>query len=85
MHTEVDVNNPGRTIVEGMYAEVKLTLAKKDDALAVPIQAVSREGSHTTVLVVNLNDQIEEREVHWGSREQIRLKSLLASSQTIVW
>ena len=66
MHTEVDVHNPGRTIVEGMYAEVKLTLAKKDDALAVPIQAVNREGSHTTVLVVNLNNQIEEREVRLG-------------------
>jgi RND family efflux transporter MFP subunit len=66
MHTEVDVHNPGRTIVEGMYAEVKLTLAKSDRALAVPIQAVSREGSHTTVLVVNSNDQIEEREVHLG-------------------
>jgi RND family efflux transporter MFP subunit len=66
MHTEVDVHNPGRTIVEGMYAEVKLTLAKSDRALAVPIQAVSREGSHTTVLVVNSNDQIEEREVYLG-------------------
>jgi RND family efflux transporter MFP subunit len=66
MHTEVDVHNPSRTIVEGMYAEVKLTLAKSDHALAVPIQAVSREGSHTTVLVVNSNDQIEEREVHLG-------------------
>jgi RND family efflux transporter MFP subunit len=66
MHTEVDVRNPSRSIVEGMYAEVKLTLAKSDHALAVPIQAVSREGSHTTVLVVNSNDQIEEREVHLG-------------------
>jgi RND family efflux transporter MFP subunit len=66
MHTEVDVRNPSRSIVEGMYAVVKLTLAKSDHALAVPIQAVSREGSHTTVLVVNSNDQIEEREVHLG-------------------
>jgi RND family efflux transporter MFP subunit len=66
MHTEVDVRNPSRSIVEGMYAEVKLTLAKSDHALAVPIQAVSREGSHTTVLVVNSNDQIEEREVNLG-------------------
>jgi len=66
MHTEVDVRNPSRSIVEGMYAEVKLTLAKSDHALAVPIQAVSREGSHTTVLVVNSNEQIEEREVHLG-------------------
>ena len=66
MHTEVDVRNPSRSIVEGMYAVVKLTLAKSDHALAVPIQAVSREGSHATVLVVNSNNQIEEREVDLG-------------------
>ncbi len=66
MHTEVDVHNANGTIVEGMYAEVKLTLAKKDNALAVPIQAVNRNGSETTVLVVNSQDRIEERDVRLG-------------------
>jgi RND family efflux transporter MFP subunit len=66
MHTEVDVHNADGTIVEGMYAEVKLTLAKKDNALAVPIQAVNRKGSQTTVLVVNSQDRIEERDVRLG-------------------
>jgi hypothetical protein len=40
MHTEVDVHNTNRAIVEGMYAEVKLTLAKKDNALACLIHDV---------------------------------------------
>ena len=66
MHTEVDVHNSNGTLVEGMYAEVKLTLAKKDNALAVPIQAVNRNGSDTTVLIVNSQDRIEERVVHLG-------------------
>ena len=66
MHTEVDVLNVNGTIVEGMYAEVKLTLAKKDNALAVPIQAVNRNGSQTTVLVVNSQDRIEVRDVSLG-------------------
>jgi RND family efflux transporter MFP subunit len=66
MHTEVDVRNANGTIVEGMYAEVKLTLAKKDNALAVPIQAVNRNGSQTTVLVVNSQDRIEVHDVSLG-------------------
>lgn len=66
MHTEVDVHNANGAIVDGMYAEVKLTLAKKDNALTVPIQAVNRNGSHTTLLVVDSQDRIEEREVLLG-------------------
>jgi len=66
MHTEVDVHNANGTIVEGMYAEVALTLAKKVDVLTVPIQAVNRNGSETTVLIVNSQDRIEERAVRLG-------------------
>lgn len=66
MHTEVDVPNTDKSIVEGMYAEVNLTLAKKDGVLAVPVQAVTRNGSDATVLVVNSQDRIEERNVQLG-------------------
>jgi len=66
MHTEVDVHNADGSIVEGMYAEVELTLAKKVNALAVPIQAVNRNGSEATVLTVNSQDRIEERAVRLG-------------------
>ncbi len=66
MHTEVDVHNADGSIVEGMYAEVELTLAKKINALAVPIQAVNRNGSEPTVLIVNSEERIEERAVRLG-------------------
>jgi RND family efflux transporter MFP subunit len=66
MHTEVDVRNTNGAIVQGMYAEVKLTLAKKDNALAIPIQALSRNGAETTVLVVDSENRIEERQVRLG-------------------
>jgi len=66
MHTEVDVHNTDGSIVEGMYAEVELTLAKKVNALGVPIQAVNRNGTQNTVLVVNSQDRIEERDVRLG-------------------
>jgi RND family efflux transporter MFP subunit len=66
MHTEVDVPNKNGSIVEGMYAEVSLTLARKDGVLAVPVQAITRNGSEATVLVVNSQDRVEERNVQLG-------------------
>ena len=66
MHTEVDVPNKNGTIVAGMYAEVDLTLLKKNAVLAVPIQAVTRNGPTATVLVVDAKGRIEEREVQLG-------------------
>ena len=44
MHTEVDVSNTDQSLVEGLYAEATLRLNRKDDALAVPLQAVEPEG-----------------------------------------
>jgi len=66
MHTEVDVHNGDGSLIDGMYAEVELTLAKKSNALAVPIQAVNRNGSEATVLTVNSQDRIEEHAVRLG-------------------
>jgi RND family efflux transporter MFP subunit len=66
MHTEVDVKNTNQSLVQGMYAEVALTLQRKNDALTIPIQAVNRNGSDATVLVVNSQDRIEERQVRLG-------------------
>jgi len=66
MHTEVDVPNKNGAIVAGMYAEVNLTLVKKDSVLAVPVQAVTRNGATATVLVVDSKDRIDERQVQLG-------------------
>jgi RND family efflux transporter MFP subunit len=86
MHTEVDVQNANGAIVEGMYAEVKLTLAKKDNALAVPIQAVNRNGSQTSVLVVNSQDRIEARDVSLGieGANQVEVVSGLKPNDRVV-
>jgi len=66
MHTEVDVPNPGGKIVAGMFADVTLTLMKKESVLAVPIQAVTRNGTEASVLVVDPRGRVEERKVKLG-------------------
>ena len=47
MHTEVDVPNPNRVLIEGMYAEATLRLEHKSAALAVPLQAVDHQGDRS--------------------------------------
>ena len=74
MHTEVDVKNPKGGLVQGMYAEISLVLAQKDSALTVPIQAVVRNGSEATVLIVNAQNRIEERKVELGMEGNNRIE-----------
>ena len=52
MHTEVDVPNPQHVMVPGMYAQATIVLEKKNNALAVPLQALSQSGDQSTVDVV---------------------------------
>jgi RND family efflux transporter MFP subunit len=66
MHTEVDVENPKGTLVDGMYADVTLVLHQLKGVLTVPIQAVTRNGNLASVLVVTSQDRIEQRQVQLG-------------------
>ena len=66
MHTEVDVLNPDRVLIPGLYAEADLTLEHKEDIPSVPLQAVNHENDKTTVFVVNANGEIEDRPISLG-------------------
>jgi RND family efflux transporter MFP subunit len=66
MHTEVDVPNPKRVLLPGVYAEATLTLERKDKALSVPLQAVSHQGNTTSVFVVGPDKQIVIRRITLG-------------------
>jgi RND family efflux transporter MFP subunit len=66
MHTEVDVPNPQHTLLPGLYADATIQLERKQDALAVPLQAVDHTASGTTVDVVDASNRIEIRQVLLG-------------------
>ena len=70
MHTEIDVENPQDTLTAGMYAEVKLTLQGKQDALTVPVQAVVQEGNEHDhyVLIVDDQNRVQKRNVDLGEQ-----------------
>jgi RND family efflux transporter MFP subunit len=66
MHTEVDVLNPEHVLLPGLYAEATVTIERRADTIAVPLQAVSHEGDGTHVYVANSGNKIEDRRVTLG-------------------
>ena len=66
MHTEVDVQNPGRVLMPGLYAEAEVELDQKENAPAVPLQSLNHEGNKITVFVVNHEGTLEDRAVQVG-------------------
>ena len=86
MDTEVDVPNPNLVLIPGMYAEVNLTLERRDRVLAVPVTAVDREGAKGRVMVITPNNRIEVREVALGleTANSIEVRSGLNEGDTVV-
>ena len=86
MDTEVDVPNPSLIIIPGMYAEVTLPLSQSLNVLAVPMAAISGTEDKRTVLLVNKNNQIEERPVEVGieTSDSAEIKSGLEAGDLVV-
>ncbi len=66
MHTEVDVENPKRELMPGMYADAALTLERRNNALAVPLQAVNHDATGDTVYLVTPENKIAIRQIKVG-------------------
>ena len=66
MHTEVDVPNPERVLMPGLFAEADVALEHREDILSVPLQAIDHENGTTTVFVVNRDGVVENRPVILG-------------------
>jgi len=66
MHTEVDVQNPERVLMPGLYAEAEVGLDQEDNVPTVPLQALSHEGNQTNVFVVSRDGEVEDRSVQVG-------------------
>lgn len=86
MHTEVDVPNPQRVLMPGLFAEATLTLQKKDDILTVPVQAVSHDNNRTAVYIVNAQDQIAVEPVSVGMQtiNDVEILSGLSEGERVV-
>ena len=86
METEVDVANPRRLLKPGMYAYADLSLELKNSALTVPVLAVSRKDKKASVMVVNAQNRLEQREVLIGleSPASVEIVSGLEENELVV-
>jgi len=86
MHTEIDVENLDGTLKDGMYAEARLVLSQRDAALTVPVQAVQRNSSGGTVLIVDSHGRVQERQVTLGVEGSDRVEVLtgLAENDRVI-
>src|SRR5579872_5809180 len=66
MHTEVDVPNPKRLLLPGLYAAANVDLDQKENVPTVPLQALNHQANKTTVFVVNRDGTVEDRAVQVG-------------------
>lgn len=86
METEVDVPNPERVLIPGMYAEAVLTLDRSTGRLAVPVQALSRTETAARVFVVDDRNRVAERVVQLGMEtpEAVEVVSGLKEDELVV-
>jgi RND family efflux transporter MFP subunit len=76
MQVEVDVPNADYKLTPGMYADVSLRLQNDANALTLPLQAINRSADKTTVLMVDSQNHVEEREIHTGIEGSNRIQVL---------
>ena len=86
MHTEIDVENSDGTLKEGMYAEARIILKQDNNALTIPTQALERNSAGGTVLMVDSQGRVEERQVKLGAESSDRVEILagLAENDRVV-
>jgi len=86
MHTEIDVDNSDGALKDGMYAEAKLVLSQQNDALTIPIQALQRNSSGGTVLIVDEQGRVQERQVKLGAEgiDRVEVLTGLAEKDRVI-
>lgn len=74
MEAQVDLPNPGGKLIAGVYATVVLKLDRKSTALVLPVEAVAREKTGSTVFLITADKKLESRAVTVGTESPTRLE-----------
>jgi RND family efflux transporter MFP subunit len=85
MRAEIDLPNPERTLLPGMYAQVTLEIDPRPDALTLPTKAVLAEGQAQYVYVVR-DGRAARIEVSTGIDDgaRVEIRSGLTESDSVV-
>ena len=86
METEIDVENKDLSLTPGEYANTTIELERHDNVLTIPVQAVIRNGSQQSVLVVDASHHVQTRNISTGLQGSnlIEVKSGLAEGDLVI-
>ncbi len=86
MQVEIDVANDTYKLQPGMYANVALQVQNHADALTVPINAIQRDHDATTVLVVDPQNRVQQRQVRTGLEDanNVEILSGLSAGDRVI-
>jgi RND family efflux transporter MFP subunit len=86
MQTEVDVENKDLSIDPGMYANAQLVLARAENVLTIPVEALSLQGNQRMVHVLDSRNHVHERVVQVGleGSRLAEIKSGLAEGDRVI-
>lgn len=74
MEAQVDLPNPGGKLTAGLYATVALRIDRKSGTLVLPVEAVAREKTGATVLLITPGKKLESRVVTVGTETPTQLE-----------
>ncbi len=81
MRVEVDIPNPDLALAPGEYAQVELSVERKEDALVVPSVAVIHHGNQPSLWVVNRENCLELRPVALGIESSGKIEIVSGASE----
>jgi RND family efflux transporter MFP subunit len=86
MQTEIDVANQDLSLTPGMYADTTIELERVSNVLTIPVQAVVRIGSQSTVLVLDGQNRVQQRNVELGLQgtNLVEVKSGLSEGDQVI-
>lgn len=88
MDTEVDVPNGDLLLIPGMYAEVRLTLDRRNRVLTIPVAAMDlgSDTSSAQVVVITSDNHVENRKVQIGleTATKVEVKAGLKEGEMVV-
>jgi len=76
METEIDFQNSAGKLMPGMFCETSFLHNKKINVLTIPIEALSRNGDESTVLLVDSQNVVRTRPVKLGQEGSTHIEVL---------
>lgn len=74
MEAQIDLPNPDHSLIAGIYATVLLKVDRRNNALILPMEAVTREKSTASVYLITAENKIESRNILTGTESPTHIE-----------